>query len=56
MTEPQQRAIFAALAEELAAGRHPVAARFAVAKRFTVTVLKVEAVEQEGLRRGWSTA
>jgi hypothetical protein len=53
--EARQRAIFTALGEAAAAGQSPEAARYAVAKKFVLTILKVEAVEQEGLRLGWST-
>lgn len=41
-------AVRAALAERLARGEAPAAARFAVAKAFRLTVLKVEAVELDG--------
>jgi hypothetical protein len=51
--ETRQRAIFTALGEAAAAGQPPEAARYAVAKKFVLTILKVEAIEQEGLARGW---
>jgi hypothetical protein len=53
--EARPRAIFTALGEAAAAGQTPEAARYAVAKRFVLTILKVKAVEQEGLAQGWST-
>jgi hypothetical protein len=51
--ESRQRAIFTALGEVAAAGQSPEAARYAVAKKFVLTILKVEAIEQEGLTHGW---
>jgi hypothetical protein len=51
--EPRQRAILTALGEAAAAGQSPEAARYAVARKFVLTILKVEAIEQEGLARGW---
>jgi hypothetical protein len=52
--EARQRAIFTAVGEARAAGQAPEVARYAVAKKFVLTILKVEAIEQEGLARRWS--
>jgi hypothetical protein len=51
--ESRQRAIFTALGEAAAAGQTPEAARYTVARKFVLTILKVEAVEQEGHAREW---
>ena len=48
-------AIYAAIGEARAAGLDGDAARYAVARKYVVTVLKVEAVETEGLAKGWPT-
>jgi hypothetical protein len=53
--EARRRAVFAALAKAKAAGLSTDAALFAVAKEHVLTVLKVEAIEQEGLAHGWNT-
>jgi hypothetical protein len=54
--EPRRRAVFAAVAKAKDAGRSTDAALFSVAKEHVLTVLKVEAIEQEGLDRGWPTS
>ena len=52
--EGVRRAVFAALAETLAGGADPNAARYAVARRFVLTVVRIEAIEREGHAKGWS--
>lgn len=52
--EERRRAIFAALGEARAIGQTLDAARYAVARKFVLTILRVEAIEQEGLARGWA--
>ena|SRR5947209_6866956 len=42
---PMRAAVEVALAEALAGGQSPVRARFDVARRFGLTVLRVEAIE-----------
>jgi hypothetical protein len=51
--EDVRRKIFTALIEARNAGVKPEAARYAVARRFVVTVLKVEAIEDEGEAKKW---
>jgi hypothetical protein len=51
--ESRRREIYAALGRAKAKGLEPDAARYAVAREFVLTVLKVEAVEEEGAGRGW---
>jgi hypothetical protein len=52
--EPRRRDIFSALIQALKAGAEPDAARYAVARQFVLTVLKVEAIEDEGRANRWS--
>jgi hypothetical protein len=52
---PRRRAVFAAVAKAKAKGRSTDAVLFAVAKEHVLTVLKVAAIEQDGLARGWTT-
>jgi hypothetical protein len=54
--ESRRRAVFAALAKAKAGGLKGGAAHYAVARTYVLTVLKVEAIEQEGLDRGWPTS
>ena len=49
----RRRQILRALSVAKAAGRGADEARFAVAREYVVTVMKVEAVEVEGLAKGW---
>jgi hypothetical protein len=51
--ESRRRAIYAALAEAASAGLGADAARYAVARKFVLTIVKVEAIEKEGFSRGW---
>jgi hypothetical protein len=53
--EERRRAIFTALCDARAAGQALEAARYAVARKFVLTILRVEAIEREGLARGWAT-
>ena len=55
LTESRRRAIYVTLAEARAVGLKRDAALYAVAKKFVVTVMRVEAVEREGLAKGWPT-
>ena len=56
LPEDRRRAIFAALAEAKAAETGPDAARYAVARRFVVTIVTVEAIEREALAKDWPAA
>jgi hypothetical protein len=51
--ESRRRGIYVALAEAARAGLDIDDARYAVARKFVLTILKVEAIEKEGLGRGW---
>jgi hypothetical protein len=54
--EARRRAIYVALAEARRAGLDTDDVRYAVARMYVLTILKVEAIEQEGLDRGWPVA
>jgi hypothetical protein len=52
--EVRRRAIFTALGNARATGQAPEVARYAVARKFVLTILRVEAIERDGLARGWA--
>ena len=54
--EPRRRAIYAAHGEAQAGRLKGGPARYAVARKYVMTIMKVEAVEAEGLAKGWPTA
>jgi hypothetical protein len=51
--EPRRGLIYVALAEAKQAGQDADDARYAVARKFVLTIQKVEAIENEGSDRGW---
>jgi hypothetical protein len=53
--ESRRRAIHAALREAKVDGLKGAAARYAVARKYVLTIAKVEAIEVEGLFSGWPT-
>jgi hypothetical protein len=56
ITESRRRGIYVALAEATRAGLDIDDARYSVARKFVLTIVKVEAVQKEGFDRGWPVA
>jgi hypothetical protein len=54
ITESRRRAIYVALSEARLAGLDVDSARYSVARKFVLTIMKVEAIEAEGDARGWA--
>jgi hypothetical protein len=54
--EPRRRLIYVALAEARCAGQGIDDAHYAVARKFVLTIQKVEAIGREGFDRGWPVA